>query len=567
MNRSLLSRILPYLLAFYALALAAFFIYALVTFSAAQFLPSVRWEYALKRAFILFMDYLIPVHAAAVAVAASLSWEAPRPGAPAQPFSRVASSTVVAFLVLTAAYAALAEGVAPRVRARLDEMRYASKTASELRRQEDAAARQGDWSAALDAANRYLEVDPGNRGMIEQRLTAKSNAARQGAPAVTPVPAAGPAVDEADAQALVERARYYVSQQDWFSAHYYAQAAAAADPRRRDALEIMSEASAKLAAQPAGQKSTPTESQFFSLKRDALDRLERGDAIGAYYAFQALHGQNPSDPDVARYLDQAAAAVRRTSFFLDEARKVELLPGAQNIVFLNRWDADSAEAVSVSKMVELASGDVYFFGIEAVHYDAAGAVAWHFTAPYGKRMENVVLMSAVDRSASAAPVGPVYLQGTRPPAERAVLRLQPGEEELRVIASGRPALASMNVAEMWRLRNRLGSLGLARQALGVEMTMRLVMPFAFLVLSILCTAMGWALRIRTGRLSAAGVLLMPLLPVVLALMSLLYLHAHRLIIGFAVIGFGLATAFIALAILQAVLLVVSLALLAGQSNR
>ena len=565
MNRSLLSRIMPYLLGFYALALAAFFLYSLLTFSDHQYLASLRWEYAAKRAFILFMDYLIPVHVAAVAVAASLSWEAPQPGVPAQPFSRIVSSAVVAFLVLTAVYAALAEGVAPRTRARLDEMRYASRTAVELRRQEDAAARRGDWNAAVEAADRYLQLDPGNRPMIEQRLAARTRAARQASPSAAPTPAAGPSVDQADAQALVERARYYVSQKDWFSAHYYAQAAVAADPRRRDALEIMSQAAAALAAAPAA--AMPTQSQFFALKRDALDRLERGDAVGAYYAFQSLHAQNADDPDVSRYLDQAAAALQRTSFFLDEARRVELLPGTQGIVFLNRWDAESAEAVAISKMVELPSGEAYFFGIEAIRYDSAGAVTWHFTAPYGKRVENAVLMSAVDRGGPSVPVQPLYLQGARPAAERTVLRLQPGEEELRVLSSGRPALASMNLAEMWRLRNRLAAFGLARQALSVEMTMRLVMPFAFLVLSILCTALGWALRLRTGRLSAAGVVLLPLLPVVLGLLSLLYLHAHRLVIGFTVIGFGLSTAFIALAVLQVVLLAVSLALLAGQSSR
>ena len=122
---------MPFLLLFYSLALAAFFIYSLVTFSATEYLPSLRWEYALKNAFILFMDYLIPVHAAAVAVAASLSFEsgAPRPGVQPQPFSRIVSSALVAFLVLTAAYTALAEGVAPASRKRLNDMQYLTRVA------------------------------------------------------------------------------------------------------------------------------------------------------------------------------------------------------------------------------------------------------------------------------------------------------------------------------------------------------------------------------------------------------------------------------------------------------
>jgi len=566
MNRSLLSRILPYLLAFYALSLAAFFLYAILTFSPNEYLASLRWEYALKRAFVLFMDYLIPVHAAAVAVAASLSFEAPRPGTPVQPFSRTVSSAVVAFLVLTAVYAALAEGAAPRTRTRLENMRYASRTAIELKRQADAAMQRGDYRAALEAANRYLELDPGNRKVVEQRLTASSRAARQAVPAAERIPAAGPVANEADAQALVERAKYYRDQGDWFSAHYYAQAAVTADPRRRDALEIMSQASAQLAGIPAAQKSE-TDAQFFLRKKDALDRLERGDAIGAYYAFLALEEKSKRDPDIENYLKEASAAVQKTAFFLDEARKIELLPGTQGILFLNRNDAQSTEAVSIAKMVQVPGGEDYFFGIEAIRYDDAGAVTWHFTAPYGKREGDVILMNAVDRSDPAVQLLPLYRQGTRPAPERSVLRLQPSAEELRVLSSGRAALGGMSIGEMWRLRSRLGSYGLGRQALSVEMTMRLVMPFAFLILSILCTALGWSLRMRTGRLSFVGILLLPLLPVVLALLSLLYLHAHRLIVGFTVIGFGLATAFITLAVLQVVLLGVSLALLAGQSSR
>ena len=69
MNRSLLGRIAPFLLAFYAIGLLAFVAYARFTFSPSAFLPTLGWEYALKRGFVLFMDYLVPLHAAAIAVA------------------------------------------------------------------------------------------------------------------------------------------------------------------------------------------------------------------------------------------------------------------------------------------------------------------------------------------------------------------------------------------------------------------------------------------------------------------------------------------------------------------
>jgi hypothetical protein len=571
MNRSLLSRILPTLLAFYALALGAFFVYAVVTFSANEYLRSLRWEVALKRAFILFMDYLIPVHAAAVAVAASRSFETarPAPGSPARPFARVVSSAVAAFLVLTAVYAALAEGVAPRTRSRLSDLRYESRVASEYKRQVDAAMGRSDWSAARDAIDRYLSVDSGNKQMIATRLLAISRAARQVKAQPVQAPAGGPALDSAGAQANMEKARFYAAQKDWFSAHYYAQAAVALDPRRQDAIDLASQAENELAKFTQAEKDT-TRAQLLNRKKEALNRLESGDALGAYYAFLALSQdeKNKNDPDINRYLAAASAQVQKTSFFLDEARRVELLPGTQGILFFNRNDAESTEAVSIGKMVEMpGGGDTWFFGIEAVRYDAAGQVAWHFTAPYGRREGEAILMDAVDPGDQRIHVLPLYLEGTRGAPDRVLLRLQPSVDELRALSSGRTALAGMSVPEMWSLRTRLGAYGLARQSLNVELSMRLVMPFAFLILSILCTALGWSLRLRAGdRPPALGVILLPLLPVALAFLSLLYLHAHRVIVGFAVIGFGLGAAIIVMAVLQLILLAVSLALLAGQSS-
>jgi tetratricopeptide (TPR) repeat protein len=561
---------MPFLLAFYALSLAAFFAYSILTFSAASYLPALRWEYALKRAFVLFMDYLIPVHAAAVAVAASLSFDsgASKPVGPARPFSRIVSSTVVAFLVLTAAYTALAEGVAPGARKRLADMQYLSRVAGEYKRQAATAMQAGDYRAALDAIDRYLGVDPDNRQMAAQRLEASSRAARQEAPGPAMMAAGtGSSTVDADAQVLVEKARFYAAQEDWFSAHYYAQAAVALDPRRRDALELASKASNALAGLTLAQKDEKT-AQLFQRKKDALERLESDDSLGAYYAFVVLAAENPKDADVANYLLEAGAAVRKAAFFLDDARKIEMLPGTQDILFLNRNDAESTEAVSVGKMVELPGGDAYFFGIEAVRYDASGTVAWHFTAPYGRRDGDSILMHAVDTRDPAVQLLPLYLQGTRPAPDRYLLRLLPTVDELRALSSNRTALSGMSIGEMWRLRGRLGSYGLARQSISVEMTMRLVMPFAFLIISILSTALGWSMRVRDGaRIPAAGIVLLPLLPVVLALMSLLYLHAHRVIVGFTVIDFGLTVAFIALAALQLILLSFSLVLLAGQSGR
>jgi hypothetical protein len=79
--------------------------------------------------------------------------------------------------------------------------------------------------------------------------------------------------------------------------------------------------------------------------------------------------------------------------------------------------------------------------------------------------------------------------------------------------------------------------------------------------------MGWAFRARSGgRLGAFAAVLTPLVPLVFAVLSLLYLYAHRVALGFVVLAFGLTAAVIVGAVLQLVLLAAALVLLAGQSS-
>jgi hypothetical protein len=569
MNRPLLSRIMPFLLGFYALSLAAFFASSMITFSASSLLPMMRWEYTLKRAFVLFMDYLIPVHAAAIAVAASLAaiGSAGKGGAP-QPFNKILSSTLVAFLVLTAGYTALFEGVYPRVRGRLADMQYQSSLARLYARQAETSLKSRDFTAALAAMDRYLAIDTKNKDMIEKRLDAAVKAAKSTVPPERPQVAgsAEPSAD-LDAQALVEKAHFYFDTGDFFSAHYWAAAAFAADSRRRDALQLAADALKKIegAATPDDQKAA----ELFTRKKNALARLENGDALSAYYLFVALSAENPRDKDIATYLGRAREALKETSFFLDDALKMEPVPGTQNILFLNAATAGAIEAVSIGKMVELASQEAYFYDIEAIRYDAAGNVQWHFTAPYGMRTTgNTVLMRCIDRTSPGIQHLPLYIKGTREIAERNLLALRPTPEELRALSMGRDALAGMSITELLRVRANLGAYGLARQELAVDMVMKLLMPFAFLIISLFAVSLGWAFRARyPGRLPAIGVILMPLVPIVLALLSLLYLYGHRIVAGFIVLAFGLRVALIALALLQGLLLALSLVMLAGQSTR
>ncbi|HUJ74105.1 MAG TPA: hypothetical protein VL359_04565, partial [bacterium] len=323
---------------------------------------------------------------------------------------------------------------------------------------------------------------------------------------------------------------------------------------------------------------------LFRQKKDAFALLGTN-PVAAYYRFKDLATRYPQDKDIATYAAQAAASIKASTFFVDEAAKIEPLPGTQAILFFNRRTAAATEAVFIGKMVELSDGNAYFYDVEAISYDAAGHVAWHLSAPYGKRLagsggaagptagsagaaESVLLMHAVDRANPRVQYLPVYLQGARPAAESDTLLIAPTMEELRALSTAGSSLATMNIASLLRLRNDLGAFGMPRPALTIAMAMKMVMPFIYLTLSLFAVALGWGFRARAGgKLPAIGIILIPGIPIVCAVLTLLYVHAHRVITGFAVLAYGLTPALVILGVLQLVLLAAALSAVAGQTTK
>ncbi len=556
MNRSLLGRIMPLLLGFYALSLVVFFIYALAIFSATTYLPSMRWSFALYRAIGLFIEYLLPIQTAAIAMAASLAGRGAAATGPSQPWNRIVSSTLVVFLLLTAAYAVLYEGFAPGIQKRLIDMRYQSQLARTFMEQAKAAGAAGDYQTALDALDRYLSIDASNADAISLRLTYEPRAARRAAGTAKPLMVDTAGSDAQNAEALMVRARAAADKNDWFTAHFFAQKAAALDPRRTDALALAAKAWDQIGNVPVNADAK-TAAQFAE-KKAAYQKLVAGDALGAYYDLLTLASRYPKDADIATYLGEASAEVQKSSFFLDDAKRLLALPGTQSILFFDPGTGDGPtmrEAVSIGKMVVLPAGDAYFFDIEAIRYDAAGTIVWHFSAPYGRREGSTILMHCIDRNDPSIHFLPTYTPGSQAPAQAALLAIAPTVGELQALSTSRENLAVMGLPELWSNHARLATFGVPEQALTVDIVMKIVMPFAFLVLSLLAVSLGWAFRARfVGRIPLPSLILTPLIPIMCALLSLLYLHAHRILAGFAVLSFGFTTALVVVGVLELILL-------------
>lgn len=572
MNRPLLGRISSFLFAFAAIGFGLFFAYSAVRFPVDRLLPTFQWEYALKNGFLLFVESLIPLCAAAIAVAASLAGSsamARAAGVPPQPFSRIAGSTIVTFILLAVAYAVLAEGVAPNVRRRLSDMEHRSSLAREFLSRADKARRDGDWAGRRDALALYLAIDKGNRAVTAQKLEAEAEASARKPPAPRPAPREEPPGD-VDAASLVEKARYYFKREDWFSAHYYASRAATIDPRRKDAPRLAAQAWEKITGAAASLKDRQAK-QLYQEKVDAYNMLQKN-PVAAYYSFLDLAARHPKDPEIQEYLAESAKAMKGISFFREEIEGMDSLPGTREILFINESGKDFTEAVLIGKMAEASREGTYFFDIEAVRYRPSGEVLWHLRAPCGKLEQaaaggRAILMLCVDRDDRAAQAGPRYLSGSRPAAERNLLPVFPTTEELAALTMDGSGAAGMGLPQLWRLRERLASFGMQRESLETGIAMKAFMPLAFLVFAFLSLSFGWAFRARyLGRPPVVAILFIPLVPVAAALASLLYVHAHRIVLGFAVLAFGLPAALIVGAALSLVLLAIALALTAGQAT-
>ncbi len=564
----MLGRVFSFLFVFYLLGYAAFLIYCLASFSASHVLPVFKRQYAGTQAFVLFVEYLIPIHVSGIVVALSLGSRAQANGTSgetARPFSKIASSTLAAFVFLTVVYTVFFEGLAPSARARLSDMEYQSRLAGEFLSQANTRKKNGDFLSALTYADYYLRIDRENPSIADLRAELAAGAARQQLKSeAKPAPAEQPP-QGLDAAALLEKARYYFEKQDYYSAHYYATQASHLEPGRTDAIRLAALAWDQITGSTSSQAEAET-AKLYQEKKRAYDALISEDVLTAYYSFVALAARYPKDADVAEYLEKSRQKVQEASFFIDEALKAVPLPGTENVCFINKEDKGVTEAVSIGKLVETGEG-VFALNVEAIQYRPDGAVLYHFNAPYGKLIGSTLLLHAIDGKDRLTQVLPLYLAGSRPKAEQGILALRPSVEEMRALSVDRTGSFQIGLAKLWRMKSALAGYGLLEQGISVQLVMDLLMPFVFLTLSFLALALGWGFRARyLGSPPRPLYAFVPFVPLMASLISLMWIYGHKVILGFAVLAFGFAAALAVCAVLELVVLVISLILLSGQTS-
>jgi hypothetical protein len=568
-NRSVLARIGPVLFAFYLIAYAAFFAWGLVRFSNETWLTMYTTEVAALQAVRELLAWIVPITAGAVVTALSLAGGTTKRGGPALPFNQLVASTVITFLVLAAGITALSETVGAGASRRLDDLAWHSRLARAYRTLAEKARGSQDWSRAADYEQLYLRIDPDNGDVAQWLDIDEANAAKEAADArpAAATPSSAPA--GVDAGSLVRKAQAYYDDDDWYSALWYARQAGTIDPRRADATRLAARALEMIEASPPSAAET-VDRTYAATKKAAFEVLSRGDAVGAYYAFASLAARRPDDVDAKEFLAIADRELRTKQFFTDDAAIAAALPGVGRLL----WFAEGADTVAMwaGRMISIEREDGterWLFDVEAVKVDTRSGVAWHLAAPSARLSddEKTLLLRGVDRSDPKKGSGPVYIAGTRPAAERTILPLGIGVEDLLFRSLDRAPIAGHGMAELWRIRRSLARTDAMHAAISVELATRAAAPFAFLVMSLFAVAFGWSLRGRwAGRTPAIAYLAAPVIVAAAGILTQLTVHAHRVLLAFAVTSLSLTAAAIVLGALELVLVAAALAVLAGQSS-
>ena len=179
----------------------------------------------------------------------------------------------------------------------------------------------------------------------------------------------------------------------------------------------------------------------------------------------------------------------------------------------------------------------WFFDLEAIRVDAKGSVAWHLAAVSARLSddEKTLLLKGVDLRDPKRGSEAVYFAGTRAVAERNILPGGIAVEDLSYRSLDRTPLAGRGMAELWRIRQTLAPSEAMYAAISVQDGHPgAAAPFTFLVASLFAVAFGWSLRGRWfGRVLALAYLAAPLVVVAAGILTQLYVHAHQVLLGFA----------------------------------
>jgi hypothetical protein len=385
---------------------------------------------------------------------------------------------------------------------------------------------------------------------------------------------------------MVEMADRYAQNEEYYSAYYFASLVLNIDKTNLKAKSIADESLKKIKTLGLSLEDQKKRA-YFQLKQKGYEKLASNgdeDQIDAYYIFMDLKSQNPTDPDVKKYLDISRDKVTRIRFFSDEVRDVPVLPGREGILFVNHNSDQAIEIVSIGKMVNI-EDNYYFKDIEVLSFLKNGVLLYHYTSPFGKYIHvpgtgkepsrNYINVQSIDRTNQAKNTGVKFLAGSIAKQNfNNLLEVKPDAIEMQYLTTekmsvsrmGFNELISFSLAKPFSRPQPVEEFGFPKKEMDMEILLRCLNPFTFFILSLFSISAGWFFRSRYAIRPPIGTLIIiPFFPIAIHLVVTLYLLIFRTLFGFTLLTVGLETSLIIGGISQVLILMVAIVILAGQA--
>jgi hypothetical protein len=340
------------------------------------------------------------------------------------------------------------------------------------------------------------------------------------------------------------------------------------DPNRRDAQRLAARAQEMISSKDLSMLEKE-EKQLYERKREGYEYFTNEEYFKAFHIFRELRENYPNDADVISYLQKSQDRLSKETFFLDEAKEIDTLPGPTELLFINHRHEDEREIVYLGKLAGMEAG-TFCKDIEVMRFNPQGLL-YHYYAEYGRLRDGSINLHGVDRSSAGGESLPRYLSGSIRLREESLpnmLTLTPALEQLPSLKAGKVAsatAASIGFFSLWQVRSQIERFGYLESFISEEILRRILLPFSFLVLCLLSVAIGWRFQARlSGRAHWILFVFMPLFPLVAASLTSLYLTAQRIILSFVLLRLGFSLSLVVFLVLQGLLLLVTMIVLAGQ---
>jgi len=428
------------------------------------------------------------------------------------------------------------------------------------------------WPESQELANLRIEIDV-NLNEARSKENAEKSSTRaalardwRGAD-ITPLSGEQQPLDVTQAIEMSEKA---FNEKRYFDAHWLAtlggRLATRNSPEAANAARLAGEAWNMIEAQAPNSREE-TRYSLYEKKISGYIAMNTGDWIRAFYIFQELTELTPDDPDAKNFLAASERGAREYAFFIDEMELSlgEILTGAV-------FSIPHGYGRSVLRFSNLSTSRDFSFGMnfEYMEFDAYSRQVASVRSQYAKLLPVIInekqqikiLTHAISRYDKDHSWEGEWLLGEETPAG---VILDISFEDFLLLSNVRRGLGNLQIDELFTASKRLGSSGYISQIFEAEVLNRIGSAVFFLPMAIFVIIIGWRYRAKS-KPRYLFVLLLPVLPIVFHGFVFIYRTILNNLGIWLVISFGFSTALTIFIASLALLLFISMIVLAAQHH-